>query len=707
MPYVGAPYNFVRLSEKTYTPFKDDHLKTHGRVDNDLLSGEISYVITAKTPIFVDNGKESFFKNEKGEYAIPGSTLRGLIRSNVQILSSSDIADDIDDHKLMYRNVAAGALKNEYNTVLGNKTVPYGKGNLSVLKNVKAGGIKCQGGKYYIYPTVIDAVEENMPNYYILSERTIVDSYLKEGSGFPYDLFVKDGKSIMQHMHDVAFEKQVRNGRTHYIGEKNNAYKPYWMNCSYKAEGKNVKAVSKDGQYRDDGFVISSGKMNEKKAIYIIPEIDFNDERRIEISEADVRAYKIDYKNKENTLRSFFDKKNKEKGLKEAEAFFGLPKEGELKPVFYIELDDKLYFGFTPRLRLFYKHSIMEGYSQRIGDEGCYDMATSLFGLADNDRGNYKSKVAFTDAIVSESKSGHTHNAVLAEPKPTSYWDYLVQPGNGKFKTYDSDSFEIRGIKQYWLRNDVFLGEQNSNNSDVGSTLAPLDAGAVFKGHIRFNNLTPKELGLLLWAIQLEPGMHMNIGKGKPYGFGHIIVSDVNTKIIDNKKAYDLNSLTTEPYQPEGLITANSCVEEYKKTEINGVKVTELPSVKDFFRMKNADTIPSPGSIRYMSINNGEYQARVRDKAALGSIEDVLSGHRTETVTNHSQQQNNSTQKKEKVAIVRRVNPDNKDPQKRVAMIDGGMAFNVDPSVKQGDSIIIKVTSEKDGKIYGNYIRKQ
>ena len=38
---------------------------------------------------------------------------------------------------------------------------------------------------------------------------------------------------------------------------------------------------------------------------------------------------------------------------REVSRFFGLPENGEIKPVFYIELDGKLYFRFTPRLRLF------------------------------------------------------------------------------------------------------------------------------------------------------------------------------------------------------------------------------------------------------------------------------------------------------------------------------------------------------------------
>ena len=52
-----------------------------------------------------------FRKNENGKYCIPGSSVRGLIRNNVQILGFSSFEDDIDDYALMYRNVANGAEK--------------------------------------------------------------------------------------------------------------------------------------------------------------------------------------------------------------------------------------------------------------------------------------------------------------------------------------------------------------------------------------------------------------------------------------------------------------------------------------------------------------------------------------------------------------------------------------------------------------------
>ena len=106
--YVGAPYNFVGLSDRVY---KKEKLQPNNVIEKERKSGTITYEITAKTPIFIDNGDNEFYKDCYGQYAIPGSTVRGLVRSNVQILSCSSVKDDIQDGYLMYRHVASGLNK--------------------------------------------------------------------------------------------------------------------------------------------------------------------------------------------------------------------------------------------------------------------------------------------------------------------------------------------------------------------------------------------------------------------------------------------------------------------------------------------------------------------------------------------------------------------------------------------------------------------
>ena len=171
--HISAPYNFIEMNEKVY---EKQELLGHDVIDKNKCSGLLEYEIDAKTPIIVEDGTEHFYKNAYGKTAIPGSTVRGLVRSNLQILSFSSIADDVQDGRLMYRNVAGGKDRRRYNELLGNKSVQFrdAHGNnrqMSVLSNVKAGYIKNIGNNFYIVPTVVDSIRNlGEMNYYVLSE---------------------------------------------------------------------------------------------------------------------------------------------------------------------------------------------------------------------------------------------------------------------------------------------------------------------------------------------------------------------------------------------------------------------------------------------------------------------------------------------------------------------------------------------------------
>lgn len=620
--YVGAPYNFVPFYEKVYE-YPEDKLTAHNAMEESLITGELSYEITAETPIMIDDGKGSFFKDAKGRFAIPGSTIRGLIRNNVQVLGLCGYGDDIDDYALMYRNVAFGAEKKYYNNILGAKQLQVNDGNksygLGVLLNVHAGYVKNENGKYIIYQTAVDSIKKEFEgmNYYVLSERKIINDYLKHKDRFSYRFFLQNGRSILQHEFKEFFESTDKNGRKHYRGTANEKYRPYYKEISYEVvHEKDIAAVGEPGVYQNKGFAVSTGRMNEKKAVYIIPEIDRQKES-IPIPEDDVRAFRIDLKKKENSLKQF--------GGRE---YFDLPEEGGMRPIFYIKLDGKLYFGFTPRLRLFYDHTVREGLKQNIRDGGV-DYAKAMFGYA-SPKNSYKSKLSFSDAVLAEDAGEEKRQKlILAEPKPTSYLDYLVQPGGmpekpttyNRSKADSSADFTLRGAKQYWLHEGL-VPACTVKNEKAASIIAPLAAGAKFVGKIRFQNLTEDELGLLLWSVRLNEDSQMNVGKAKAYGYGRISVELKEAKKLEMQRAYSSGgSLCLDPFCE---IKADDAIETYKAAisrHLNGRSIDELPHIRDFFLMKDLESMPDGKDIRYMSLDNREYQSR---RQALPSIEEVV-----------------------------------------------------------------------------------
>lgn len=608
--YVGAPYNFVPIYQDVVEVEKKQ-METHDKIDDQLLTGEITYSVEAKTPIYISDGKKSpdgkdiseFTKNERGEYVIPGSSMRGLIRCNAQILGLSSFDDDIDDYRLMYRTVARGEKKDKerYNEILGFGKIDLGSGKqLSILKNVKAGYIAKKENEYVIYQTDVDKISSQLQemNYYVLSERTIAED-------IKFYPFFQKHPECAEHKLEYGFKKLDKK----YEGKPNkDSYKEGYYPVSYKIKDlRKVVAVGEPGKYEKEGYLVCTGYMNDKKAKYIVPELNTK-KPCIQIPKDDVDSFKIDYNHRVNTFRN-----------DETKRFFNLPEKKECKPVFYIELGGKIYFGFTPRLRLFYDYKIKEGFYQ---NKVKFDYAKSLFGTI-HDKAGYKSKVAFTDAILQgESKKGKENSVILADPKSTSYLDYLKQT-EGKTYTYNNEDFELRGIKQYWLHKDIEESVKVKNDK-VYTKMRPLDCGSKFKGSIRFQNLTKAELGLLLWSVKLENNSFMNIGRGKPYGYGAIQVANVDLKIFDPSKAYSLeDTLEVDPMVESNV---SDYVDAYKieiNSKIKEESIDKLPSITTFFKMHNSTLIPSNKVTRYMKLD--EYNKREK---ILPSVDDVIADSR-------------------------------------------------------------------------------
>lgn len=157
--YAKAPYNFIPFPEKifyrhTILPKYEEKegkgitiLPKHNVFKKDLKTGYIDYSINVETPLFISDGeKESDFFKVNGEYTIPGSTVRGKVRSNAEVLSCS-YPEFIENKKLWFRgSFSKDVLKDMYKEdVLPEKT-----GQIS--DNVKAGYLTRKGDKWFITP---------------------------------------------------------------------------------------------------------------------------------------------------------------------------------------------------------------------------------------------------------------------------------------------------------------------------------------------------------------------------------------------------------------------------------------------------------------------------------------------------------------------------------------------------------------------------
>lgn len=120
---ITAPYRFVRTHNKIFYPSwgqKQGKDISFDMPHIDSQSGQINITITAKSPIFVGNGtdkkkdgdktdKPQEFFNHNGTYYIPGSSIKGMIRTIATILSFSKMS--LDDKTLSCRDINNPAYK--------------------------------------------------------------------------------------------------------------------------------------------------------------------------------------------------------------------------------------------------------------------------------------------------------------------------------------------------------------------------------------------------------------------------------------------------------------------------------------------------------------------------------------------------------------------------------------------------------------------
>lgn len=564
---VHAPYNFVPFSNVILLPYETaEALPSHGVWDSEKKTGEIHIRMQAETPVFVSNGDKKglrFFRTPGGKMALPGSTIRGMVRENMQILGFGLVRkdEDVDDYQIFYRDVASASdgvndsLKKHYHNILGTETkqtvTKDGKSKSytvpKVPKNVHSGYLRWDGERYRIVPT-----------------------------GAPYLRISRKAEIAQQFPEDTE-------ART--------------VEVFYREKGTAVTALQQaQGDCPDDmkhGMLLFTGPtVGAKNAnpIYLFPDPDPEAEG-IPLKEDDVISYKADWEQRKNILNA---------GGKEPRAdFWKLPEEDETeKPVFYTEYGDHVYWGMTLFLRIGYLYPLTHGLPDKqkeAAEGGRLDYPHAILGYA-NREGAYRSRVSFGDLQVEGTPlEGPPVPMILAGPKPSFYRGYACGKNNvNEVRHYSNEDFQLRGHKLYWLKQkadehpDVPDGKER-----VTTTLRPLPKGTAFRGVIRFRNLTEAELGLLLWSLRLDEGCYQSVGMGKPFGYGRM------TLTIERLTEYDPEGLYNGSLSSGLRVMGADAIEQYIRTydslacqsmkfhkKAGTPTIRSRPEIQDFFYMK-------------------------------------------------------------------------------------------------------------------------
>lgn len=660
--YSVAPYNFVSFPNSAVIKYNGlDELPVHNNFkskDNKkLLNGYIEYKLRAETPIIVSSGTDEknakFFMNSDGKYAIPGNSIRGMLRTNAQILSFSSVVgckdekgeykdSDIEDSRYLYRDVAGNnSLSEKYKNVLGIDN------NRRITQSVQVGYIIKEREKYYIQPA--KKVKEDVA-YLRVDEillRKICDkdftsiNFMYEAGLVDHENELKELNQLIANTADRHKKNELKDRVKEILKDySEKAYLPYKAEISFEYDNikLEVTKVGKRGQYNFKGYILSGGFILGKRSHYIVMEEDNLD--RIEIPKHIIDAYKDDLiltkkKNKKEDDTEESKKSYEEIKKIQKNKFFVLPIDNERKPVFYLNHDNKMHFGFTPYLRVLYGKSVLEGIAQEYKEDKGISYTDAIFGFSNrvnstkktDEKFSYKSRVGFDDAVaigIPQVDEDSIIKIILAEPKATSYNLYLRQDENAdkkNLKIYEDD-FSIRGIKQYWMKSYVegISSEKDdpkkNENDNMSITIYPLKEGTCFKGKIYFTNLEEEELGLLSWSLKLNDGCFQNIGLAKPYGFGRVKVESVELKIENIDKKY-------ESFSFDYLETDN--VDKYIKfykdnfatEKIGGKSLDDQKPIKELMTIKSRIVSEKDAKYyRYMEMKLKEF----RDRKVLPEI---------------------------------------------------------------------------------------
>jgi CRISPR-associated protein (TIGR03986 family) len=534
--YAHAPYNFVPLptnKDGKHVPL-EGKTADHDRYDDDRRTGYFDVTLETVTPLFVrgmltaeqHQANQSKPKDEQyvtpycfmvnGKPVIPGSSLRGMIRSLVEIITFGKMHFVSDSNKIFFRAVAAEGNdphKASYETVFGK----FGR-------NVHSGYLEHENGNWYVRP----AKKLSGKAYLKVKER------VKPGkkSKFAAKLEVKGlirltDKNYVVQCHSVCYdgnEDKVTRVYTPMPGQNPTAT----LVCTG-----NMAETSEDN---------NTGIVETERVNYALIGLPDGSKEHLPIHEQVVKDY-VDGLTAFQMEKPYFDE---QKGILQVG-----------KPIFYIEENGEVIrFGHTPNFRIAHVVTDQDGRKRAVTPRDCVpktllspditDYTEAMFGFVpENDKDTrqaYAGRVFVTSATLIEKQSEVLHNEELkrtpGSPKPTTFQHYLEQPkgkDTQKRELHHYGSLEngrpkarIRGHKLYWRQRVNFDGLKRDNSDGskpkLETKLRPVKAGISFKFRVFFENLTNAELGALAWALTLggDKDAHHMLGMGKPYGLGMV-----------------------------------------------------------------------------------------------------------------------------------------------------------------------------------------
>jgi len=520
-----APYNFIELTERIAAVIAGSslpdnekspeqradavnqalpdqnifHADRHsGWIDCRLITASPTYVRAPRTPQEASKRIQSkdlpafFYEWEKDEPVIPGSTLRGMLRTLIEIASYAKISE-VSNRRLIYRAVGDTTKHGEKyrEQLMRDETAKYPRGNRNekyYTPLMRGGYIRRKGSDWYIQPA---EVRDGTTFARIRIDERFFDRLAQvQGCRNAFKVYIRVGPYDFQPVRGGFL--RIRAAR---VLDSSDKPQTGLFEATLARSGYMFSKRSEAVIYPPDPTTFKKGRPHD-----IIVEKCFKlDDDQID-----------DYRNQISP--------EQEKLLGKG----GVLREGQ--PVFYTQDGEEVdFFGHCRMLRLPYPQSPQNFIPTNLRRDNDIDLAEAIFGFTKkldvrrhrNKERRYAGRVRIGTArlIPGQENIWLSPNRpimphVLGSPKPTTFQHYLVQTqpnqikagqtkdGRPKFEVRLSDyaamtpsSTVVRGHKLYWHKggvsqSDIEMRERGKEN--VSTQIQPVRAGVQFEFRVWF-----------------------------------------------------------------------------------------------------------------------------------------------------------------------------------------------------------------------------
>ena len=584
MNTISAPYNFVPLSKTIVIPEWGKQV-SHDHPFRDGYSGEIHYTLKAETPLLVGGEQEKNnaddrpntevypFRLPDGRYAIPGSSLKGMLRSVVEIAGFGHMRM-VDDQALSVRDLTRGA-----QDIYGKKMTRIHPGQIYEAKP-RAGWLEYDSNNNRWQITACD---------YARVEHDELAAYSGDDwwNHIPREPLARTKYNRWNQ--GLAINFDLASTETHRHSRVSLRYKK----ATHLGRGEQMGTLVFTGQ----PAARIRGRSGRKHLEFIFFGVQ---NKKVTIPQKVWGAFTDIYSENTDWLE-FWRTKRK-------------------IPVFYLtdSIGNIQSLGLSLMYRLPYQLSIHEAIQNtnskhlEVPHIENFDISDLLFGaISSKDQdASIRARVSVETAIAGNDIAPiDSVDTILNGPKSSYYPNYIQQdtqddaPGKLTSETYTTlmdPNARIRGFKRYPSRTNEQVQPQQitpdqQNNCAVQIRLHPLPEGSEFEGRIIFHNLRPVELGALLWAMtwgQDEALVH-GLGMGKSFGYGQtrLLTQEDNSYAIPNDPAMKPSRLNSVQIQ--------SFISSF--TEYMESKIQESGGWKGSLQLQNLLSMADPSSSEYLT----------------------------------------------------------------------------------------------------------